>query len=306
MSFSPTISVVIPTYNRVSELRRALKSVLSQVYMPSEIWVIDDSSEDDIQELLKEFDDFQIYYYRLDIKSNANVARNIGAEMSSSRFIAFLDSDDEWKQNHLLDFTQAYDSGYHGFFSNSMIIRDIDKAPFKKESRKYNRLCSPLNFLLDGGFAQTSGFIIDAEQFALCKFDPNLKRHQDYDFFVRFHYQCGWKQLDHYSVLIHWEEGRVVNRDYQSEMSFITKNREMISPKVYKRYIRNQYDFYFSIGETNALPTYQNELIYFAHLINFSEFKSFYKEFPAYSIRNVLLLLKYAKFCLKSLKNNFQ
>jgi glycosyltransferase involved in cell wall biosynthesis len=306
MSFAPTISVVIPTYNRVNELRRALVSVLNQVYMPTEIWVVDDCSEDDIQGLLKEFSDFEINYHHLAVKSNANVARNAGAEMSSSKFIAFLDSDDEWMKNHLLDFVESYDSKYQGFFSNSMIIRNSSDEPIRKNSKKYSSLTSALNFLLDGGFAQTSSFIIAEEQFSNCKFDPSLIRHQDYDFFVRFHQLYTWKQLNHFSVVIHWEEGRIVNRDYQSEMRFITKNREMISPKVYKRYIRNQYDFYFSIGETNALPIYQNELIYITHLINFSEFKSFYKEFPDYSFRNGLLLLKYIKFYLKSLKNNLQ
>ena len=108
MNCFPTISVVIPTYNRSFELKRALISVINQVHKPSEIWVIDDGSEENIKAVIDELENDNIFYYKLRSRSNANVARNKGAELSNSDYIAFLDSDDEWLSNHLLAFVNSY------------------------------------------------------------------------------------------------------------------------------------------------------------------------------------------------------
>lgn len=293
MNFKPTISVVIPTYNRSEEIVRAIKSVLAQIYLPTEIWIIDDCSEEDILGVVNQFNDARIKYRRLDKKVNANVARNLGANLSTSQFIAFLDSDDEWKCNHLSDFLENYDPIYDGYFSSAQIQRDKNLPPTDKLSRSLEDFDSPLDFLLDGGFAQTSSFIISKSAFSHCAFDEGLKRHQDYDFFIRFYQSFKWKQLNHYSVIIHWEVGRVVTRDYLSEMIFIKRNRDIISPRVYKRYIRIQYDYFYSIGQLDALPVYQAELKYISKYLSISEFRSFYKERPDNIKTKLMLTFRY-------------
>ncbi len=94
MSDVPTISVIIPTHNRVTTLARALDSVLAQNLKPLEIIVIDDGSNDETGELLK-LNYPQVKSYR---QSNHGVshARNRGIESARGDWIALLDSDDEW------------------------------------------------------------------------------------------------------------------------------------------------------------------------------------------------------------------
>ena len=93
---SPSISVVIPTYNRVSTLGRAVQSVLAQTFADLELIVVDDGSTDDTALLLAAFDDPRLRVIRLEESRGAAAARNLGASEAKGKFLAFQDSDDEW------------------------------------------------------------------------------------------------------------------------------------------------------------------------------------------------------------------
>lgn len=88
------VSVVIPTYNRVETIGRALKSVSQQTIQPFEVIVVDDGSDDDTGDLIK------LHYPNVRYLSQNNQgvssARNFGIHESSGDWLAFLDSDDEW------------------------------------------------------------------------------------------------------------------------------------------------------------------------------------------------------------------
>ena len=92
------ITVIIPSYNRYSVLKRALHSVYAQTHSPSEVIVIDDGSTDETSKIQKEFPSIKYLY-----KKNGGVssARNIGIKNAKYEWIAFLDSDDEWVENKL-------------------------------------------------------------------------------------------------------------------------------------------------------------------------------------------------------------
>jgi glycosyltransferase involved in cell wall biosynthesis len=88
------ISVVIPTYNRVQMLDRALASVYKQTLTPTEIIVVDDGSQDSTQELL-----LRHYPQVKHIKQHrqgVSAARNTGIKIAKGNWVALLDSDDEW------------------------------------------------------------------------------------------------------------------------------------------------------------------------------------------------------------------
>ena len=88
------ISVIIPSYNRMELLRRALKSVMAQVLAPSEVIVVDDGSTDQTAAMVtREFPTVRLITQR---NQGVSAARNRGIETSYGEWISFLDSDDEW------------------------------------------------------------------------------------------------------------------------------------------------------------------------------------------------------------------
>lgn len=92
MNQSPRFSVIIPNYNNVDTLSRAIESVLAQSYPAHEIIVIDDGSKDDSRSVVAQFGAAVVYVYQ----ENAGVsaARNHGARVASGDWLAFLDADD--------------------------------------------------------------------------------------------------------------------------------------------------------------------------------------------------------------------
>jgi glycosyltransferase involved in cell wall biosynthesis len=95
MSNPPEVSVIIPTWNRRDRLLRAVDSVLAQTHPVGEIIVVDDGSTDGSAEALAQRYGDRVTCLR---QANAGVsaARNRGLAAARGRFLALLDSDDEW------------------------------------------------------------------------------------------------------------------------------------------------------------------------------------------------------------------
>ncbi len=86
----PLVSVIIPTYNRVYILFKAIESVLNQTFKDLELIVVDDGSTDETPYLITKY---PLIYVKKPRKGVAH-ARNIGIAKAKGDFIAFLDSDD--------------------------------------------------------------------------------------------------------------------------------------------------------------------------------------------------------------------
>ena len=97
---SPFFSVVIPVHNRLELLERAVRSVLGQTSLDYEITVVDDGSNDGKISGVLALRDPRV---KLIQQPHLGVshARNTGIAQSGGRWIAFLDSDDVWKNSHL-------------------------------------------------------------------------------------------------------------------------------------------------------------------------------------------------------------
>ena len=103
------ISVVIPLYNKESQIANTLRSVLRQTYKDFEIVVVDDGSTDHSVDEVKKVNDSRI---RIISQENGGVseARNRGIHEAKGEYIAFLDADDEWHQEYLSTQNQLINS----------------------------------------------------------------------------------------------------------------------------------------------------------------------------------------------------
>jgi glycosyltransferase involved in cell wall biosynthesis len=99
------VSIIIPTYNRAYILPRAINSALKQTYKNWEMIIVDDSSEDNTKELIEKYfkKDNRIRYIKNTHKKGPAGAKNCGIDNAIGKYIAFLDSDDEWMPFHLKD-----------------------------------------------------------------------------------------------------------------------------------------------------------------------------------------------------------
>jgi glycosyltransferase involved in cell wall biosynthesis len=90
----PTVSVIIPTFNRSKLVVNAIQSVLCQTYQDYEIIVVDDGSTDDTEEALRPYMDRIRYVYQENL--GASAAQNKGVQLARGKWISILASDDLW------------------------------------------------------------------------------------------------------------------------------------------------------------------------------------------------------------------
>ena len=93
------VSVIIPTYYRNNWLPEAIESALHQEYSPVEVVVVDDSGEANAEPVVTEYDD--VKYVPLERNVGGNPAREAGLEVSSGRYVQFLDDDDLLREDKL-------------------------------------------------------------------------------------------------------------------------------------------------------------------------------------------------------------
>ncbi|MEC4685991.1 MAG: glycosyltransferase [Nitrospirota bacterium] len=188
---TPTVSVIVPSYNRAHLLVRALQSILNQTYRDFEVIVVDDGSTDNTEEIVRSFSALDIRYVRHESNKGEAAARNTGVLTAKGEFIAFLDSDDEWLPEKLEKQMAVF--RYHSkrvgvVYSNMCEIerngkRRIWKSPtFMPEDGQFYR--KALNYQIYGiGIGSSVVRKACFEKVGL--FDERLSYYVDFDFFIR-------------------------------------------------------------------------------------------------------------------------
>lgn len=105
------VSIIIPTFNSARFISETVQSVKNQTHQNWEMIVVDDCSEDNTFEIIKNFakTDSRIKFFQLQKNSGTGVARDFALSKCNGNYIAFLDADDLWKPKKLeiqLDFMQ--------------------------------------------------------------------------------------------------------------------------------------------------------------------------------------------------------
>ena len=131
------ISVVIPTFNRISLVARAIDSVLKQSLNPYEIIVVDDGSDDGTSEMIQnKYKSIKLIQQQ---NNGVSAARNKGIKHAKGDWIGLLDSDDEWTEKKLenqadrLIKTPEYDFCH----TNEIWIRNGVRVNQRKKHEKY-------------------------------------------------------------------------------------------------------------------------------------------------------------------------
>lgn len=102
----PKISILLPVYNGADCILKAVRSVLSQSYPHWELIVVDDGSTDDTVSVLSIIQDERVRVIRC-VNQGVAAARNTGFSQATGDYIAFIDADDIWLPNKLVEEVQV-------------------------------------------------------------------------------------------------------------------------------------------------------------------------------------------------------
>lgn len=183
------ISVIIPTYKGADVICRAVNSVLEQEYSEEfEVIVVDDNSPDSRDRLQTELamnvfaDDKRVIYIKHECNKNGAAARNTGFRHSSGQYICFLDDDDIFLPNKFRMQAQYMDE--HPEFGASYTWR----INSNNEIAKCSKIGDLSEEILTLSFTPTTITIMMRRECyaALNGHDESFKRHQDFEFQLRF------------------------------------------------------------------------------------------------------------------------
>lgn len=230
-----SVTVVIPTYNRENVLPRAIDSVLGQRFEDFELIVVDDGSTDNTEGVVKSYSDDRISYICLEQNSGANTARNRGVDAANGTFISFLDSDDEFTQNHLervVSYLDQSSGDVAGVFTSEKQVRNGEEIDLNMSRQK---LVKPEEVIQDypaGGFSSLTfqKNIFDKVGYL----DESLGGFQDREFLVRVLDFFEIHPIPEKLVVYHIHDSGIsgnASRKLSALEKFIKKHRQRFGPK---------------------------------------------------------------------------
>ena len=141
----PLVDVILPNYNKEKFLEEAINSVIVQTYKNWHLYIIDDNSSDNSEEIIDKFLNLKnVTIIKLQKNKGPSFCRNYAMRISKSKYISFIDSDDSWlseklekqitfMEKHNLSFTYT---DYTPFFE-SFGKKKIKKRTFLKDHFDY-------------------------------------------------------------------------------------------------------------------------------------------------------------------------
>jgi len=184
LNYEKLVSVIIPTFDRAWVLKTAIDSVLSQIYTPIEIIVINDGSTDNTLDLLAG------YGNKIQVLNQENrgvsAARNMGIQHSKGQYIALLDSDDVWTPDKIscqIDFFDQHPEALICQTEEIWIRKGRRVNPKVKHKKPSGMIFEPSLHLC---LVSPSAVMIHKNLFALKgEFDETFPVCEDYDLWLR-------------------------------------------------------------------------------------------------------------------------
>lgn len=197
----PSVSVIIPTYNRVNYLKKSIHSVISQTIKDIEIIVINNYSIDNTLEVINSFKDQRIKI--INFKNGGVIAksRNQGMVHSTGKYIAFLDDDDIWRQDKLelqIRYLEAHPE-FGVVYSNAIIIDEKDNRKGFLIDQGRAKEGQVFQNLLGGNFITILTVLMRRElleYIGLFDEDPSLIAIEDYEYWMRIALKSEFGYID--------------------------------------------------------------------------------------------------------------
>lgn len=244
-ALSPLVSVIIPTRNRVNDVVRAVASVCAQSYRALEIIVVIDGSDPVTQATLAAIDDTRLRVVALAESVGGSDARNTGVQHANGTWVAFLDDDDEWLPTKIEKQVQAVQAAdtTDVLVVCRFFLKRSEQNVFIRPARVPRPGEALSEYMFKGGCGfQTSSFFCSRELALKIPFTSGLRKHQDWDWFLRLTSAPQVKLCALEEPLAVWydlpKENRTSsNSDWQFSLGWLRANVELFTPRAFSVFI---------------------------------------------------------------------
>ncbi len=178
------VTVIIPAYNRAKTLGRAIDSVLTQSFKDFKLLIVDDGSSDETLQIAQSYQDSRVRCIVHSSNMGSGAARNTGIQEATTKWLAFLDSDDFWHADKLrtqMDFIEQHPN-IMGCTTGYFHVRENNTKQIIPSARQAEHRQILFHDILHMG---TTLLVRRAAFERLGGFDPALSRGQDNDWLLR-------------------------------------------------------------------------------------------------------------------------
>lgn len=165
------ISAIIPIHNQMDYLADAIESVLVQQYPISQIILVDDGSDESLDEVRANYPD--VVYLRQS-HQGAAAARNWGARHATEEFLAFLDADDLWMPNKIAKQLELFETT-----KSEIIFTHIEQFVSPEIS------CPPPKHLSGPGYCASTMLLKKSTFFKVGEFNTEYKTGEFIEWYLR-------------------------------------------------------------------------------------------------------------------------
>lgn len=187
----PFFSIIIPLYNKGDHIKNTLKSVFNQTFIDFEVIIINDGSTDNSLEVVTSFKDNRLNIIHTQNKGVSS-ARNLGISNAKANYIAFLDADDLWYPDHLINLKSLIDKYPHcGLYATayekSFFNKKIIKAKFNNlNDNHFGIVKDYFNSSIIDGIVWTSAIAIPKKILKLYNgFNTSLESGEDTELWIK-------------------------------------------------------------------------------------------------------------------------
>lgn len=236
MKSENTIAVIVPVFNGEKFIVRALNTIFEQSFLPTEVIIVDDGSKDKTVELINRYiaDNIKVKkYLKILYQKNkgAGAARNKALAITTSKWIAFLDSDDLWDKKKLEKINEIIMKNPDvGIITHDEYEAEENNLNSQKYIPRHKNLKREDLFLqlYKGNIFSTSCMVIKKEIIEKAgNFDETLLSAQDYDLWIR---------CSQYSNVIYLKEPLATYIVRSDNITSNTYRRYKCEIKIYKKY----------------------------------------------------------------------
>jgi glycosyltransferase involved in cell wall biosynthesis len=242
---APTVTVVIPTFNRPQFLVRAIDSVRRQTFGDFEVVVVIDGFDPASRDAIEQIHEPRLRYLELSEKVGGSEARNLGVRAAKGRWIALLDDDDEWLPNKLeVQLAPVLSSENDGMLVTSRYVCHAPGLADVVRPRRLPQKGEPISeFMFDYlCYFQTSTFLCSRILYLRVPFDSSLPFFQDIDWFLRVSQDEAFKLvvIDEPLSIYHVPAGRssiTTGLNWQARLEWGRQRRHLLSKRAYSRFV---------------------------------------------------------------------
>ncbi|AXT19386.1 glycosyltransferase [Flavobacteriaceae bacterium AU392] len=187
----PFFSIIIPLYNKGNHIKNTLKSVFNQTFIDFEVIIINDGSTDNSIKIVTSFKDNRLNIIHTKNKGVSS-ARNLGISNAKANYIVFLDADDLWYPDHLINLKSLIDNYPHcGLYATayekSFFSKKIVKAKFNNlNDNHFGVVKDYFNSSIIDGVVWTSAIAIPKKILKLYNgFNTSLESGEDTELWIK-------------------------------------------------------------------------------------------------------------------------